>query len=136
MTDWQRELEAALADFSADAGTLHLLNDAGDTLVLAAQVGMPDALLPTIERIAVGKGMAGLAIERDAPVDSCNIQTDHGGDVRAGARITALQGAIAVPMRRPDGTAAGVLGVGARGERHWPPDETDRVLEWAARLVR
>ena len=133
--DWQGAPEAALPEFEAHAGTLHLLDDAGDTLLLVAHVGMPESLMPTIERIPVGKGMAGLAIERDAPVDTCNIQTDTTGDVRPGARDTALQGAIAVPMRRPDGTLAGVLGIGARDQRDWPPEQTLLVLERAAALA-
>lgn len=135
MSDWQTALEQALDAFAADAGSLHLLDDAGETLFLAASVGMPEELIPTIERIPVGKGMAGLAAERDAPVDSCNIQVDDSGAVRPGARVTALRGAIAAPMRRADGRVAGVLGIGARGERQWTPDEIARLLALGAALA-
>jgi GAF domain-containing protein len=71
--------------------------------------------------------MAGLAAERRLPVDACNIQTDTSGDVRPGARATALSGAIVVPMFR--GSAViGTLGVGNRRERVFTPAEIDKLL--------
>ena len=130
---WQIALEATLEMFAADAGTLHLME--GQALVLVAHVGMPDSLIPTIERVPVGKGMAGLAAQRNLPVDSCDIQTDATGDVMPGARATSLQGALAVPMRRPGGAVAGVLGIGALSERQWSSDARAKLLRRAAALV-
>ncbi len=131
---WQSALQATLAAFTADAGTIHLLDD--QSLVLVAHVGMPDTLLPTIDRIPVGKGMAGLAAQRNVPVDSCDIQTDETGDVMPGARATSLKGALAVPMRGREGSVAGVLGIGALTDREWSVDARARLLTRAAELVR
>jgi putative methionine-R-sulfoxide reductase with GAF domain len=137
--DWQGHLEDALAEFAGDSGTLHLLagsvDDPDATLVLMAHVGMPDGLMGAIRSIPVGKGLAGLAAQRDCPVDSCNIQVDDTGDVRPGARATALQGAIAVPMRRPGGAVGGVLGIGQREDRQWSAEETEKILRFAAALL-
>lgn len=131
---WQSALEATLEAFTADSGTIHILDD--QALVLVAHVGMPDTLLPTIERIPVGKGMAGLAAQRNVPVDSCDIQTDATGDVMPGARSTSLKGALAVPMRGRQGSVAGVLGIGALGDHQWSVEAQTRLLTRAAELVR
>jgi GAF domain-containing protein len=118
-------LDEALASlvrrFSADSGTVHFL--AGDGLLhLAAARGLPDAMLPAITTIPVGKGMAGLAVERGRPVDACNIQTDDSGDVRPGARATGLSGAIVAPIF--DGEdVVGALGVANRAERVFTEEE-------------
>ena len=131
---WQAALEDTLKAFAADSGTIHIVDDR--SLALVAHVGMPDALLPTIDRIPLGKGMAGLAAQRNVPVDSCDIQTDDTGDVRPGARSTSLKGALAVPMRGPTGAVLGVLGLGSLGVREWSADARTELLKRAADMVR
>ena len=76
----QERLERIVRRFQADTGTLHLLEDG--VLVLKGQVGLPPHVVQIVQRVPVGKGMAGLAAERNAPVSACNIQTDTSGDVR------------------------------------------------------
>ena len=56
------------------------------------------------EVIPRGKGMAGLAWERDEIVSTCNLKTDETGDVRPGAKAVDAQAALAIPVR--DGTGA------------------------------
>lgn len=113
------ELETALTAIvealDADSGTVHLLEEDG-VLHLRASVNIPDEVQSMVRLVPVGKGMAGLAVERNRPVDACNIQTDTSGDVRPGARRTGMEGAIVVPIRR-DGRVVGALGVANRGER-------------------
>jgi len=127
-----------VAHFAADSGTIHFVEADGLLHLAAVPRGMPDAVLATIKTIPVGKGMAGLAVERRAPVDACNIQTDTSGDVRLGARATALSGAIVVPIFGGD-KVVGALGVANRSERTFAASEiadliaTARVL--AARRV-
>ena len=77
-------LEAIMRRFPADTGTIHRLD--GDVLVLEAEIGLPPPLVEIVSRVPVGKGMAGVAAERNAPVSSCNIQVDTTGDIRPGAR--------------------------------------------------
>src|SRR4051812_602368 len=69
-------LAAIVRRFRADSGTIHFLQQDGLLHLAAATAGLPAGVLATIVMIPVGKGMAGLAVERGRPVDACNIQTD------------------------------------------------------------
>ena len=127
-------LTQTLLHFAADSGTIHLL-EAGALLHLkAASAGIPEFVLQTVRTVPVGKGMAGLAVERAQPVTACNIQTDTSGDVRAGAKLTGLEGAIVVPMMR-DGRAEGALGIANRAERTFSDDERRLLLAIGAHLA-
>jgi len=132
---WDDVLVRILAKFGADSGTIHTLGDDGVLHLKAASAGIPQVVLDTIQRVPVGKGMAGLAVERRQPVDACNIQTDASGDVRPGARATGLQGSIVVPMLRGD-AAVGALGVANRHERTFTEDETALLVEVGRVLAR
>jgi L-methionine (R)-S-oxide reductase len=127
-------LAGIVAQIRADSGTIHWLGADGLLHLIAATPGMPEAVLAVIRTIPVGKGMAGLAVERAEPVDACNIQTDASGDVRPGARATGLSGAVVVPILK-EGRAVGALGVGNRGERQFTPAEVAELLEAGRRLV-
>jgi putative methionine-R-sulfoxide reductase with GAF domain len=129
----QTELERIVRSFGADSGTLHLLE--GGVLVLKAQVGLPPPVVEIVRTVPVGKGMAGLAAERNEPVSSCNIQQDRTGDVRPGAKATGQQGAIVVPVRDAAGQVRGALGIAVRREHEYTADETRRLLAEAARLA-
>jgi putative methionine-R-sulfoxide reductase with GAF domain len=83
--------------------------------------------LPFIEKIPVGKGIAGLAVERKAPVDLCNLQTDQSGAARPGARQTGVKGSICVPLMAGE-TVLGALGIGTSQERQFREDETELLL--------
>lgn len=126
-------LSATIASFAADSGTLHTLSDDG-VLHLRAATGLPEPVKAVIQRIPIGKGMAGLAVERGEPVTACNIQTDTSGDVRPGARATGMEGAIVVPVLRGD-TAVGALGIANRGERTFSEDEIALLLEIGRRIA-
>jgi signal transduction protein with GAF and PtsI domain len=125
--DWDAALMRILQEFGADSGTIHLLGDDGALHLKAASAGIPAFVLETVRIVPVGKGMAGLAVERKQPVNACNIQTDTSGDVRPGARATGLQGSIVVPILR-DGDAVGALGIANHRERTFTDEETDRLL--------
>lgn len=124
----QAHLDAIVARIGADSGTLHFLGTDGLLHLAAATAGMPEPVLRTIATIPVGKGMAGLAVERRRPVDACNIQTDTSGDVRPGARATQLAGAIVVPVFDGD-AVVGALGVANRAERRFSDEEIAGLLE-------
>lgn len=129
----QERLEEIVRRFHADTGTLHLIEDG--ELVLKGQVGIPPQIAQIVSRVPIGKGMAGLAAERNAPVSACNIQTDASGDVRPRARETGVNGAIVVPVRDAGGTVRGALGIGVHRVYEYTPEETERLLEEASRLV-
>ena len=88
--DRQRVLRLALAHFQAETGTIHELGSDGVLHLTAWTDGIPDHLLPLIRDVPVGKGIAGLAVERKEPVDLCNLQTDDSGTARPKARDTAF----------------------------------------------
>ncbi len=132
---WNDALGQILTRMNADSGTIHLLGDDGVLHLKAASVGIPQVVLDTIRDVPVGKGMAGLAVERKQPVNACNIQTDASGDVRPGARATGLQGSVVVPLLHGD-NAIGALGVATRRERTFTGEEEELLLEIGRVLAR
>ena len=128
----QAQLEEIVRRFGADTGSIHLLEDG--ILVLKAQVGLPPHIAEIVSRVPVGKGMAGLAAERNEPISSCNIQTDETGNVRSGARATGVNGAIVVPIRDAQGQAQGALGIGVHRAYEYTIEETAQLLDIASQL--
>jgi signal transduction protein with GAF and PtsI domain len=125
-------LAAALAHFGGQTGTVHRWRDGA--LHLAAQVNVPATLLPLIATVPLGKGIAGLAAERRAPVALCNLQTDTSGQARPAARQTGMEGALAVPMLAA-GELRGVLGIAKATAHDWSEAEKAELLELAAALA-
>ncbi len=116
-------LRLTIAHFRADTGTVHLL-ESGDVMHLkAASAGIPEPVLKAVQLVPVGKGMAGLAVQRKEPVSVCNLQTDASGDARPGAKATGMEGAIVVPIFQGD-EAVGALGIANRAPRTFTPEET------------
>lgn len=132
--DCQRLLELTIRHFAAESGTVHLLGPDGLLHLKAMSPPLPEPVLKIVQRIPVGKGMAGLAVERKAAVTACNIQTDTTGDVRPGARLTGMEGAIVVPVMR-GGEAVGSLGIANRTERTFTEAEMAALTEIAALLA-
>ncbi len=135
-TDLADALQRIITHFSADSGTIHMLESDGLLHLRAASRGIPEVVLNTVRTVPVGKGMAGLAVERKQPVTVCNLQTDVSGDVRPGAKLTGLEGAIVVPIFRGDGDeAVGALGIANRTERSFTEDETALLIECGRALA-
>jgi L-methionine (R)-S-oxide reductase len=132
---WNDALATILEWLRADSGTIHLLGADGVLHLKAASAGIPKFVLDTVREVPVGKGMAGLAVERKEPVNSCNIQTDTTGDVRPGARATGLQGSIVVPILRGD-AAIGALGIANHRQRTFTDDEAATLVDVGRVLAR
>jgi putative methionine-R-sulfoxide reductase with GAF domain len=128
----QQQLEAIIRQFEADTGSIHMVENG--VLVLKAHVGLPPQVVQIVSLVPIGKGMAGLAAQRNEPVSSCNIQTDATGDVRPGAKATGVNGAIVVPIRDANGGVRGTLGIGVHRDYEYTDDETSRLLQLAAQL--
>ena len=127
-------LELILDHLNCETGTIHSLGDDG-MLHLEAWAGqIPEQLLPVIQTIPVGKGIAGLAVERAEPVDLCNLQTDQSGDARPGAKQTGARGSLCVPMMKA-GKPVGALGVATLTERAFTETEIAAMLEAAQILA-
>lgn len=126
--DDEEILRLIIAHFNADSGTVHLVGEDGHLHLATASAGLPPQVIDAIRTIPIGKGMAGLAVDRRQPVNACNIQTDGSGDVRPGARATNLAGAIVVPMMRGE-EAVGALGIANSAERTFTQEEVDELME-------
>ena len=138
LNDLQLALNSIVAHFAADTGTLHSMGADGQ-LHLTAIVGkFPLPVMDAIRTIPVGKGLAGLAVERRGPVTVCNLQTDTSGDARPGARATGMGGAITVPCfgGANGGTIVAVLGVATFAPREYSPVETVSLLECGRTIAR
>lgn len=130
----QSLLQALLADFGCQTGTIHRTATDGH-LELVAQVGVPDFLLPKVARIPFGKGIAGCAAERKGPVQICNLQTDTSGVARPEARATGVNGSLAVPILSADGRVLGVIGIGKVVPHDFSAEETACLEARAAGLA-
>ena len=96
--DWNETLSEILRAFDCTTGTLHVWDAGQNVLAVVAHQGIPDFLLPKMSLIPIGKGMAGIAAERRAPVQVCNLQTDDSGVARPSARDTKMEGSLAIPL--------------------------------------
>ena len=114
--DWHAVLVKVLENFQCVTGTIHRTDPSTGLLMLATQHGIPPQvlpmLLPKIDNIPFGKGIAGCAAQRKEAVQLCNLQEDLGGVAKPDARKTNVQGALAVPLVGADGKVLGVLGIG------------------------
>ncbi len=126
--DLPRVLELTLRHFRADTGTIHELGN-GDLLHLKAWSGsIPEHLLTVIQTIPVGKGMAGLAVERKEPVNLCNLQSDASGAARPQARDTGVKGSLCVPVMSGE-RAVGALGIATIEEREFSERDVTLLME-------
>jgi L-methionine (R)-S-oxide reductase len=129
----QSWLEHFIRRHGGVAGSLHL-RSGPDELTLAAAVNIPEKVQQVVRTVPRGKGMAGLALERNAAISSCNIQTDKTGDVRPGARAVDAQAGVALPVHSPNGEVRAVVGIAFSNERDISDDELATLAEAASSL--
>jgi hypothetical protein len=129
-TGW---LQQFIAKHGGIAGTVHELS--GEQLVLSASVNIPPPVVELTRTIPKGKGMAGLAWERDAPVQTCNLKTDSSGDVRPGAKAVNAQAAVAIPVHDGAGNLRAVVGIAFMGERELGDEELTKLKQAAEELA-
>ncbi len=127
---WAEFLYQTIEEFGCTTGTLHRLDPADRHLKLVAHQGIPEALMPIIQSIPVGKGIAGTAAERLEPVEICNLQTDTSGVAKPGAKQTQVQGSLAVPVL-DGGRLCGTLGIGKLVPYDFSPEEKARLIQAA-----
>ena len=123
-------LEAFIRKHEGIAGSVHR-RSGPDELALVATVNIPEPVRQIVMRVPRGKGMAGLALERNAAISSCNIQSDATGQVRPGARAVDARAAVALPVRDPAGEVRAVVGIAFKDE-HTLTDEELAALATAA----
>jgi L-methionine (R)-S-oxide reductase len=119
------ELQTWLGGFldrhHAAAGTVHLFENGG--LKLAAAVNIPPPVQQVVAWVPNGKGMAGLALQRKEPVQTCNLQEDSSGNVKPGAKAVQAQAAIALPVVDTAGDVRAVVGLAFQEEREFTDAE-------------
>ncbi|WP_373522800.1 GAF domain-containing protein [Aquiflexum sp.] len=125
--NWQSLLSEIISAFDCTTGTIHVLDKESNLLHLKSQQGIPAFLLPKMEAIPIGKGMAGIAAERKKPVEMCNLQTDDSGVARPAAKETKVEGSIAVPMLL-DGELFGTLGIAKPVPYDFTEEESEGLL--------
>lgn len=128
----QAWLEAFLAQRGGVAGSIHRRR--GEQLELAAHVRLPPPVVEKTRYIPKGKGMAGLAWERDRVVSTCNLKTDTSGDVRPGAKAVDAGAALAIPVRDAQGELRAVVGIAFAGAREMTDAEQAEVEQAAQAL--
>ena len=127
-------LALVLKEFNSETGTIHLLDQEKQVLNLAAQIGLPPAMLDIVRVIPVGKGIAGQTVAQAKPVSICNLQTDNSGVAKPGAKQTGVGGALSVPMRAGE-KIVGTLGVGTVRQHEFTAEETKRLEEVGGALA-
>lgn len=132
--DWNSFLESVTSCFGCVTGTLHRLDPQDQLLKLVAHRAIPPQLLPIIQTIPIGKGIAGVAAERREPIEMCNLQTDTSGVAKPGAKQTQVQGSLAVPVMDGD-RLCGTLGIGKVVPYDFTADEKTSLLATAAAVA-
>jgi len=127
--DWLRSFVQRHAGV---AGTVHRNRD--DVLELVSAFNIPEPVQRIVAHVPRGKGMAGLALERNRPVATCNLKTDSSGDVQPGARAVAAQAGVAIPVHDERGGVRAVVGIAYAEERDLDEAELD-ALAAAARTL-
>jgi len=125
-------LKSFIGKHGGVAGTVH--EREGDALLLRAAINIPPPVVKVTETIPKGKGMAGLAWERNRSVATCNIKTDATGDVRPGAKAVDAQAALAIPVRGAGGEVRAVVGLAFMGERDFSDADLDQFEKLASEL--
>jgi hypothetical protein len=137
MPEFSQAIQTWLTGFlnsaGAAAGTVHLHTEGG--LRLAAAVKIPPPVQEAVLWVPSGKGMAGLALERGEPVQTCNLQEDRSGAVKPGARAVNAQAAVAMPVRDREGAIVAVVGAAWMAEREIQGAELEQLQAAAGSLV-
>ena len=129
----QSWLAAFLSKAGAVAGTVHFHQKGG--LVLAASQNIPEKVREIVAWVPSGKGMAGLALERGEPVQTCNLQEDRTGAVKPGAKAVDARAAVAIPVRDQHGAIIAVVGAAFSDDREIAGTELDRLQGASASLA-
>lgn len=123
-------LQVYLKTHGGVAGTVHARQ--GESLVMAASVNIPPKVVEITREIPYGKGMAGLAWQRNEPVQTCNLKDDNSGDVRPGAKAVDAHAAVAIPVHDAQGEVRAVVGIAFMGEREIGAEELAALSTAAA----
>jgi hypothetical protein len=123
-------LQSFLAKYNGAAGTIHLFENGG--LRLATAINIPPQVQQVVAWVPNGKGMAGLALQRNAPVQTCNLKEDNSGNVKPGAKAVNAQAAVALPVSDGAAGVRAVVGIAFPHEHEFTTAELDDLTAAAA----
>ena len=130
----QQWLEQLVAGVGGVAGTVH--EQRGSDLYLTAAHNIPPHVVAIVAHVPHGKGMAGVAQVKKAPVQTCNLQTDDSGTIKPGAKAVDAQAALAVPVLDDAGGVRAVVGVAWSGEGEIASARENEIMRMAVALPR
>jgi L-methionine (R)-S-oxide reductase len=134
--NWNSKLASILENFGCQTGTIHRAGDNDQILTLVCQIGVPESLMDKISSIPFGKGIAGVAAEREEPVELCNLQQDLGGVAKVDARKTGVSGSLAVPIFSASSRKViGTLGIGKFAPHEFTAEEKQRLMDFAKEIA-
>jgi signal transduction protein with GAF and PtsI domain len=113
--------------YSAHAGTVHLLDSYG-LLHLVASEGISESVREKLRTVPLGKGAAGLAIERRQAINFSNLRMDANGEDQPDREPTGLKQALALPIFRGE-AVIGALGIETSNERTFSEIEIAALLD-------
>jgi L-methionine (R)-S-oxide reductase len=125
-------LQQFLAQHQGTAATIHLVEN--DGLRLAMAINIPPPVRQIVEWVPKGKGMAGLAFERNEPIHTCNLKEDTSGNVKPGARAVNAQAAVALPVTDQAGSVVAVVGIAFSNEREFTQPELNDLMTSACTI--
>ena len=128
----QRWLDEFLTAFDAVAGSVH--EQRGEDLFLTAAKNLPPPVISVVVHVPRGKGMAGQAQVRKAPVQTCDLQTDNTGAVKPGAKAVNAHAGIAVHVMSSAGDVLAVVGAAWMTEGDISPDRGQAIMRAASSL--
>lgn len=136
------EVEAWLAEFvernGGFVGSVHLSEPAEEgEIVLVASHNLPVSVRNGTAVIPLGKGMAGTAAQRRAPVAISDFQTDTTGVAVRGGRAAGSQGSLTLPVFEPvdDTRLVAVVGLGFTEQRDFTAEEIAKYAEDATTVL-
>ncbi|MER6155552.1 GAF domain-containing protein [Streptomyces sp. NPDC001868] len=136
------EVEAWLAEFvernGGFVGSVHLSEPAEEgEIVLVASHNLPVSVRNGTAVIPLGKGMAGTAAQRRAPVAISDFQTDTTGVAVRGGRAAGSQGSLTLPVFHPedDTRLVAVVGLGFTEQRDFTAEEITKYAEDATTVL-
>jgi L-methionine (R)-S-oxide reductase len=123
-------LQNFITKYEGAAGTIHLFENGG--LRLASAINIPPPVQRAVAWVPSGKGMAGLALERKEPIQTCNLKEDSSGNVKPGAKAVNARAAVALPVS--DGAAGirAVVGIAFPHEHEFTEADLDNLTAAAS----
>jgi L-methionine (R)-S-oxide reductase len=129
-TELDSWLQSFLAKYNGAAGTVHFFEN--DGLKLVSAINIPPQVQQVVAWVPNGKGMAGLALQRKEPVQTCNLKEDNSGNVKPGAKAVNAQAAVALPVLDGESGVRAVVGIAFPHERDFTPEELKELTAAAA----